>query len=145
MRGTLTTRAHRRRPQSANRYAYGLGNPLAYSDPSGHVVRFIANNPGLVVEFAAGFVYGKATGLYMMAVGALGYDPLTGQTLSPTDFVGDVADPGCIDFVSFLRKHRRGSEGHFQMITGVIIDDTTGELSQRSIRYDDHPLPAAAS
>jgi RHS repeat-associated protein len=70
-------------PASGNRYAYALGNPLRFSDPAGHFVGQLQQNPGLAVSIAIGFVSAKATGLYLMASALVGYDILTGQSLSP--------------------------------------------------------------
>jgi RHS repeat-associated protein len=70
-------------PASGNRYAYALLNPLRFSDPSGRFVSQLQQNPGLAVSIAIGFVSAKATGLYLMASAIVGYDILTGQSLSP--------------------------------------------------------------
>jgi len=56
-------------PQSLNRYAYGLNNPLKYVDPSGHVVWFAPMLVGAAVGAATGatlayvgMVYSKVQG-----------------------------------------------------------------------------------
>jgi RHS repeat-associated protein len=71
-------------PQTANRYAYGLGSPLTYTDPSGHFVNLILANPGLAASFfiqitpVVGDGYGFLTGL-------IGFDPIAGVSLSPEE------------------------------------------------------------
>lgn len=71
-------------PLTANRYAYGLGNPLRYTDPSGHFVNEFSRHPGLwssvfvqSLPFAGDF-YSGLTGLW-------GFDPIAGITLSAAD------------------------------------------------------------
>jgi RHS repeat-associated protein len=67
-------------PLSANPYAYGLDNPLAYTDPSGHIgraINFAVNNADLIVLLIPGF--GAAYGL---ACAVAGRDLITGRSLS---------------------------------------------------------------
>jgi hypothetical protein len=49
------------------------------------------------------------------------------------DFVGDVADPGDIDFASFLRKHPRGSEGYFRWTAIASFFETVGVLVRNDV------------
>jgi RHS repeat-associated protein len=69
-------------PQTANPYSYALGNPLRYTDPSGHFVNNIVANPRVGL-FGASFVnpwVAIGLGVY---VSATGYDPIFNTTLSP--------------------------------------------------------------
>lgn len=68
-------------PQTANRYAYGLNNPLRYTDPSGHFVQSVIDHPGEVASLAVSFTFLPGL-LYAGLSAILGYDPLTGRTLS---------------------------------------------------------------
>ena len=71
-------------PLSANRYAYALGNPLRYTDPSGHFVNEFLRNPGL--WFSAGLQFIPVVGdAYSLATGLIGFDPIAGFELSGTD------------------------------------------------------------
>ncbi len=68
-------------PGSANRYAYAQGNPLRYTDPSGHFVQTLVDNPAEGIALAVDV---SPLGLAHWGVSAaLGYDPLTGRTLEP--------------------------------------------------------------
>jgi RHS repeat-associated protein len=67
-------------PLSANAYAYGLDNPLAYTDPSGHIgkaLNFVLSNPGLLIMMIPGI--GEA---YALGCAITGQDLITGQQLS---------------------------------------------------------------
>lgn len=67
-------------PLSANAYAYGLDNPLAYTDPSGHIgkaINFVLSNPGLLIMMIPGI--GEA---YALGCAITGQDLMTGQQLS---------------------------------------------------------------
>jgi len=72
-------------PLTANPYAYGIDNPLAYTDPSGHflkaAVSWVANNAAVIASFAICFVpvIGQA---YMIGSAVAGQDLLTGTKLS---------------------------------------------------------------
>lgn len=67
-------------PLSANAYAYGLDNPLAYTDPSGHIgkaINFVLSNPGLLIMMIPAI--GEA---YALGCAITGQDLITGQQLS---------------------------------------------------------------
>ena len=69
-------------PQTANRYAYALANPLRYRDPSGHFVTNIVANPRAwlgIASFANPWV---AIGLGFY-IADTGYDPVFNATVSP--------------------------------------------------------------
>jgi RHS repeat-associated protein len=68
-------------PQSANRYAYALANPLRYTDPSGQFVNNIALNPNTYVMAAMMVSPWFAIG-YMGFEFATGYDPVNNRQLS---------------------------------------------------------------
>ena len=77
-------------PQTGNRYAYATANPLRYTDPSGHFVQTIIDNPLTVVEIAmtfnpvgAALVFG-----YQFLTGT---DPASGQKIDPTFAAGGLA------------------------------------------------------
>jgi RHS repeat-associated protein len=71
-------------PQTANRYAYGLGNPLRYTDPSGHFVQTAINHPEEIVSTIIGLT--TIPGLIQAGLNAaLGYDPITGRALEPSE------------------------------------------------------------
>jgi RHS repeat-associated protein len=70
-------------PQTGNRYAYAVANPLRFSDPSGRFVQTVIDNPASVLEFAltftpigAALVFG-----YMLVTGT---DPATGEHVDTT-------------------------------------------------------------
>ncbi len=68
-------------PQSGNRSAYAQGNPLRFTDPSGHFVQTLVDNPGEALALAVDV---SPLGIAHWGVSAaLGYDPLTGRTLEP--------------------------------------------------------------
>ena len=82
-------------PQTGNRYAYALSNPLRYSDPSGHFVNKVIHDPSLLLG-AAAFIPGPVGLAALGMLGAIagitaltGTDPLTGQQVEgPARFVG---------------------------------------------------------
>ena len=82
-------------PQTGNRYAYALSNPLRYSDPSGHFVNKVIHDPSLLLG-AAAFIPGPVGLAALGMLGAIagitaltGPDPLTGQQVEgPARFVG---------------------------------------------------------
>jgi RHS repeat-associated protein len=73
-------------PASANRYAYGLGNPLRYADPSGHtasaIVNWAVSNPGEAAQFVVAFAFARFWGATAVVSGIVGFDVWTGRTLS---------------------------------------------------------------
>ena len=72
-------------PLTANPYAYGIDNPLAYTDPSGHFIKaainWVASNWQVIASVAICFVpvIGPA---YMLASAVAGQDLITGTKLS---------------------------------------------------------------
>jgi len=78
-------------PQTGNRYAYALANPLRYTDPSGHLVQAVIHNPGLTIEIALSIAAPWSVPLrlgvaaYFAYTAISGYDPLTGHSLSPLE------------------------------------------------------------
>jgi RHS repeat-associated protein len=73
-------------PATGNRYAYGVGNPLGYVDPSGHVVSYVAAHPAVMLELAATVIVADLCPVclagYYAGVAATGHDPITGDHLS---------------------------------------------------------------
>ena len=73
-------------PASANRYAYGLGNPLRYADPTGHtaaaLVNWAADNPGETAQLVVSFALPWAWGATAVVSGIVGYDVWSGRALS---------------------------------------------------------------
>ena len=69
-------------PQTGNRYSYALNNPYRFTDPSGHFVQTVINNPGEIVSTVISFT--AIPGLIQAGINAaLGFDPLTGRQLEP--------------------------------------------------------------
>jgi RHS repeat-associated protein len=72
-------------PATGNRYAYGIGNPLGYVDPSGHVVSYVAAHPAVMLELAATVIVADLCPVclagYYAGVAATGHDPITGTSL----------------------------------------------------------------
>jgi RHS repeat-associated protein len=72
-------------PQTANRYAYGNGNPVRNTDPSGHLVNNVLLNPSVWL-FAASFTtvgFLAITGYTLVT----GHDPIFNTQLSPEELI----------------------------------------------------------
>ena len=68
-------------PQTGNRYAYALANPLRFTDPSGHFVQSVIANPGEALSTLVSFT--AIPGLAHAGLSAvLGFDPISGRVLS---------------------------------------------------------------
>ena len=68
-------------PQTGNRYAYAVANPLRFTDPSGHFVQSIIANPGEALSTLVSFT--AIPGLAHAGISAvLGFDPISGRVLS---------------------------------------------------------------
>jgi hypothetical protein len=68
---------------TANAYAYGLDNPLAYTDPTGHLpnaISYVMNHPGMVLLGIP--IIGT---VYALGCAITGQDILTGEHLSDAD------------------------------------------------------------
>lgn len=65
--------------QSWNRYAYAVNNPFAYTDPTGHLPRWVQANRGELASFAASLL---TFGAYDAAVALSGRDGLAGREVS---------------------------------------------------------------
>ena len=68
-------------PQTGNRYAYAVANPLRFADPSGRFVKTLIDNPLLAVEIGLSFT---TIGLVAISVTTLifGVDPATGEKVA---------------------------------------------------------------
>ncbi len=67
-------------PQSANRYSYAQNNPYRYTDPSGHFVQTVVEDPG---EVASLLVQLTPPGIaYSVLTVVTGWDVLAGRALS---------------------------------------------------------------
>ena len=69
-------------PQSGNRYSYAANNPFRYTDPSGHIVDFAYQHRYELVSLLLSVTPGVGL-VYLGFMGVTGYDPITGQNLSP--------------------------------------------------------------
>jgi RHS repeat-associated protein len=99
-------------PQSANRYAYALANPLRYTDPSGQFVNNIVLNPNTYVMAAMMVSPAFAIG-YMDFQFATGYDPVNNRYLSGNEriFNGALAGLGILGkAIGFLREALAASD-----------------------------------
>jgi RHS repeat-associated protein len=71
-------------PQTANRYAFGAGNPLTAADPSGHFNNHLIMPVRSFVAMGVSALGPVGLG-YATLSGILGYDPIAGVSLSPEE------------------------------------------------------------
>ena len=79
----MDTSGSNRLDLTANAYAYGLDNPLAYTDPTGHLpnaISYVMNHPGMVLLGIP--IIGT---VYALGCAITGQDILTGEHLSDAD------------------------------------------------------------
>ncbi|NJD27986.1 MAG: RHS repeat-associated core domain-containing protein [Chloroflexi bacterium] len=87
-------------PQTANRYAFGAGNPLTAVDPSGHFNNHLIAPVRSFVSLGVSALGPVGLG-YVTLSGILGYDPIAGVSLSPEERVLFVA-PAAIGAVAVV-------------------------------------------
>ncbi len=71
-------------PQTGNRYAYALDNPLRYTDPSGRFVNWATSNGPALTSALIQAIPGVGDA-YSFLIGATGFDPIAGVALSDAE------------------------------------------------------------